>query len=293
MTQTQSSITTDPGAHSAALVLRVRDFERARTILASLAEPQRSETQLTVAVGSQFALSTWSSLPKELTAFSEIRGPRLVAPATGGDVLIHAHSDQRDLLFAELHAIRASFRGCADVIEETHGFRYRDSRDLTGFVDGTENPEPEERHDVCFVGKEDADFAGGSYVMTQRYVHDLAAWATLSDEEQEKIIGRTKPDSEELDDDDRPDSAHISRVVIEEDGDELEIFRKSFPYGTTDEAGLYFIAFNRTPSTFRKMLERMMGSGSDGVEDRLMSFSRPVSGAFFFAPSVDKLRAIG
>ena len=110
--------------------------------------------------------------------------------------------------------------------------------------------------------------------------------------DQERAIGRTKPDSEELPDDVRPADAHISRVVIEEDGEELEIWRKSFPYGTTEEHGLLFIAYSRRLDIYDAMLARMFGTDGSGVHDRLMDFSRPVSGAYFFAPARNWLAAL-
>jgi putative iron-dependent peroxidase len=166
---------------------------------------------------------------------------------------------------------------------------YRDSRDLTGFVDGTENPPVEEAHDVAIVPSGQKG-AGGSHVVAMRWVHDLTSFHALTRAEQEGTIGRTKPDSVELDD--KPATAHISRVVIEEDGEELEIYRRSVPYGRVAELGLYFIAFSADPSRYHKMLARMFGTTSDGVHDRLTDFTRPVSGSFYFAPSLDALDGI-
>ncbi len=181
--------------------------------------------------------------------------------------------------------------GSVTVMEEVHGFRYLDSRDLTGFIDGTENPKGAERAEVALIGDEDPDFAGGSYAFTQRYVHDLKRWAAVPQAEQEATIGRRKTDSEELET--KPPTAHISRVVIEEDGRELEIVRHSFPYGTVSESGLFFIAYSRTLDTTEKMLSRMMGTAGDGLHDHLMDYTRAVSGATFFAPSLPMLRALG
>ncbi|OFV90681.1 MAG: hypothetical protein A3J75_07275 [Acidobacteria bacterium RBG_16_68_9] len=143
------------------------------------------------------------------------------------------------------------------------------------------------------IGNEDAAFAGGSYVFTQRYVHDLKTWAQVPVKEQERVIGRRKRDSRELPAKVKPPTAHISRVVIEEDGEELEIVRHSFPYGTVSEAGLFFIAYTRNLDIPEKMLRRMMGTVGDGLHDHLMDFSRAVSGATFFAPSLRVLRTLG
>ena len=130
-------------------------------------------------------------------------------------------------------------------------------------------------------------------MIVQRYVHDLVRWSTLATGDQEAAVGRTRDDSTELEGDAKPPTAHISRVVIEEDGEELEIVRHSFPYGTTSESGLLFIAYCATLSTFDRMLARMYGTSGDGLHDRLMDFTRPVTGAYFFAPSLERLRALG
>jgi putative iron-dependent peroxidase len=171
----------------------------------------------------------------------------------------------------------------ATLVSEVSAFVYRDSRDLTGFIDGTENPHVEEAFDVAIQPD------GGSFAITQRWVHNLAAFHQLSDHEQQGVIGRTKPNSVELDDDVKPPTAHIARVVIEEGGEELEIYRRSVPYGTVSEHGLYFVAFSADPTRFEKMLRRMFGESGDGLHDRLTEFTRPVSGSLYFVPSLQAL----
>ena len=178
-------------------------------------------------------------------------------------------------------------------MDEVQGFRYLDSRDLTGFIDGTENPKGKERTSVALIGSEDPTFSGGSYVFTQRYVHNLQKWGTLPQKEQEKVIGRRKPGSEELSDQAKPPTAHISRVVIEEDGEELEIVRHSFPYGTVSEHGLFFIVYTKDLDIPERMLSRMMGTSDDGLHDHLIDYTRAVSGAHFFAPSLHVPKSLG
>ena len=168
------------------------------------------------------------------------------------------------------------------------GFRHLGNRDLTGFVDGSENPEGDDRAEVALV--KDGPHEGGSFVSLQRYVHDLRRWDALSLGDQEAAVGRTKDTDEEIAV--KAPSAHIARVVIEEDGAELEILRHSMPYGTTSENGLYFVAYGASPAPFRKMLERMVLSAGDGHHDRLLDFTRAVTGCAFFAPSADWLRAL-
>lgn len=229
--------------------------------------------------------------PAGLKPFPEIRGNGRHAPSTEGDILLHIRSDRHDLNFELARRAMAAFGDSVSVIEEVHGFRYLDARDLTGFVDGTENPEGEERAEVALVGEDDRDFAAGSYISMQRYVHDLDAWERLEQARQERVIGRTKPDDRELGDGEKPPTAHISRVVIRADGEELEILRHSMPYGTATEAGLCFIAYGRTPENFNRMLRNMLEADTEGHYDHLMDYTRAVSGVAFFAPSLDFLEA--
>ena len=192
--------------------------------------------------------------------------------------------------FALARRIMTELGPMVRLVEEIHGFKHLGGRDLTGFVDGTENAKGAERAGVALVA--DGPFAGGSFVSLQRYVHQLSRWETLAVPEQEAVFGRTKEADEEMDDEVKPPTAHIARVVIEEDGTELEILRHSLPYGTTTEAGLYFVAYGASPHPFRTMLERMVLQDSEGHYDHLMNFSQPVTGAAFFAPSLDRLTAL-
>jgi putative iron-dependent peroxidase len=247
----------------------------------------------TVAVGSD----AWDRLigevrPAQLRPFRARSENGRSAPATAGDLLFHIRSERADLNYLVLREIVDSFSDNISVVEEVVGFRYLDSRDLTGFVDGTENPEGEERAEVALVGKEDPANEDGSYVSVQRYIHRLQEWEQLSVEQQESIIGRTKSDDVELGTDAKPPTAHISRVVIKEDGDELEILRHSMPYGNSQESGLLFIAYAKTPDNFDRMLDRMMHADKEGHYDHLMDYTQAVSGASFFAPSRDFLRKL-
>ncbi|HZE88920.1 MAG TPA: Dyp-type peroxidase [Verrucomicrobiae bacterium] len=229
--------------------------------------------------------------PKGLHPFKALGAEGRGAPSTGGDVLLHIASSRHDLNFELASRLVRSFEG-AEIAEEAHGFRYLDSRDLTGFIDGTENPIGEARAAVALVGSEDARFAGGSYAATQRYIHDLAAWRKVPPAEQEGIVGRTKPDSVELDERRMPATSHVRRTVITADGEELKILRHSYPYGTLRESGLFFIAYGKTLDNFEAMLARMMGTSGDGGRDRLMEFSRAVTGATFFVPSMEVLASL-
>jgi putative iron-dependent peroxidase len=183
----------------------------------------------------------------------------------------------------------AALRPVATLATEQPCFVYLDSRDLTGFVDGTENPPVEEAPEVAAVAE--GPGAGGSHVILARWVHDLTGFEALEVGAQERVIGRTKPDSVELADDVKPATAHIARVVIEVDGEELEIYRRSTPYGTVREHGLQFLAFSADPDRFDQMLARMFGTSGDGLRDELTEFSRPVTGAYYFAPARESIAA--
>ncbi len=183
-----------------------------------------------------------------------------------------------------------ALRQVADLELEQFGYRYRDSRDLTGFIDGTENPKTWEAGEVALIPNGAAG-AAGSYAITMRWVHDLDRFHALPVHEQEQVIGRTKSDSVELDDADKPPSAHISRVVIEEGGEELEIYRRSVPYFGMQQHGLYFVAFSASRHRYDAMLARMFGTSGDGEHDRLTEFTKPVSGSFWFVPSLPDLAA--
>lgn len=244
-----------------------------------------------------FGAGAWDLLyPEERPALLQSfrareQGGRKV-PSTPADILLHLRAERRDLLHELTRRMRAALEDSVSVIEEIPGFRYLDNRDLTGFVDGTENPDGEDRAEVALVSEdEDPVHAGGSYIQMQRYVHDLRRWEHLKVSEQELVIGRTKPDDTELPKGLKPVSAHISRVVIKEQGEELEILRHSMPYGDSSESGLVFIAYARTPEHFDRMLDRMIYADADGAYDHLMDYTRAVTGCAFFAPSLDFLAA--
>ena len=167
------------------------------------------------------------------------------------------------------------------------GFTYRDSRDLIGFVDGSANPKDEGRLEAALV--ESGPGAGGSFVLSQQWVHDLEKWNAVPEALQEKIVGRTKPKSIELEGDDMPSDSHVSRTDVMVDGEALKIWRRSAPYGTVREHGLYFLAFAKHPVRFQVQLERMLGVSGDGLHDRLAEYSRAVTGSYWFAPAVETL----
>ena len=302
----QAGILPEPNHHASFMVMRVKDpsanggaVARVSAGIPDLVKTvARHDPDATLVCTVSFGSGFWDVIspgnrPKGLRPFTAIDVPGKTAPSTGGDILLHIISKRLDLNFELAKQIRSQLGDRIGILDEVQGFRYLDSRDLTGFIDGTENPSGDERAEVALIGDEDADFTGGSYVFTQRYVHNFSKWNTLSQDEQEQAIGRRKPDSEELPDDIKPPTAHISRVVIEENGEELEILRHSFPYGTTSEAGLFFIAYTKDLDIPEKMLRRMLGASGDGLHDHLMDYTQAVSGANFFAPSLEMLQSLG
>ena len=225
--------------------------------------------------------------PAELHPFREIKAGSRHAVATPGDLLFHIRAKRMDLCFELATQIMTRLKDAVARVDEVHGFRYFDDRDLIGFVDGTENPTAQAAIDAAYVGAEDASFAGGSYVIVQKYLHDMVGWNALSTEAQERIIGRTKLSDIELDDAVKPTSAHNALTTIVEDGKEMKIIRDNMPFGRAAEGefGTYFIGYARSPRTIEQMLENMFVGRPPGNYDRLLDFSRALSGNLFFAPS--------
>ena len=215
------------------------------------------------------------------------------AIATPGDLLFHIRAQHFDLCFELGTQIVERLGGAISVVDEVHGFRYFDARDLLGFVDGTENPVGQVASDATLIGEEDAAFGGGSYVIVQKYLHDLASWNALRTEEQERIIGRAKLSDIETDDAKKAPYAHNVLTTIEKDGKEIKILRDNMPFGRAGgEFGTYFIGYSRSPATIEQMLDNMFIGKPPGNYDRLLDFSRPVTGSLFFVPSATFLENV-
>jgi porphyrinogen peroxidase len=225
--------------------------------------------------------------PAELHPFREIRAGTRHAVATPGDLLFHIRSERMDLCFELATQIVTRLGPAITPVDEAQGFRYFDARDLLGFVDGTENPGGGAALEAALVGAEDPGFAGGSYAIVQKYLHDLAAWNALPTETQERIIGRTKLADIELDASVKPSSAHNALTQIVENGREIKILRDNMPFGSPakGEFGTYFMGYARSPRPIEQMLENMFVGRPPGNYDRLLDFSRAVTGGLFFAPS--------
>jgi len=284
----------NPGADSRAAV---RSFCGDLAALVRAVEFRDLEGSLSCVVG--FGSDAWDRLfgpprPAELHPFREFRAGARHAVATPGDLLFHIRAKRMDLCFELETQIMARIGSAVSPVDEVQGFRYFDDRDLIGFVDGTENPRGSAVTDAVLIGEEDATFAGGSYVIVQKYFHDLGAWNALSTEAQERIIGRTKLSDIELDDSVKPTSAHNALTTIVENGKEIKILRDNMPFGQPahGEFGTYFIGYSRSPRTIEQMLENMFIGRPPGNYDRLLDFSRAVTGNLFFVPSATFLDGV-
>jgi putative iron-dependent peroxidase len=283
------------------LVATVREGgeEVVRELLEDLSALQRSvgfrvpAAQLSCVTGIGSRL--WDRLfagprPAQLHPFRQWKGRTHTAPATPGDLLFHLRAGQIDVCFELAAKIAGRLAGAADIVDETHGFKYFDERDLLGFVDGTENPVGAAASAAVLVGDEDPAFAGGSYVMVQKYVHDMTAWNALTVEQQEAAIGRTKLDNIELAD--KPADSHVALNTVEDpDGTELKILRDNMPFGSVaaGEYGTYYIAYAATPDVPELMLRRMFLGDPYGSHDRILDFSTARTGSLFYAPTGDFL----
>lgn len=230
--------------------------------------------------------------PAGLHPFRELRSGTRHAVATPGDLLFHIRATRMDMCFELATQLMNRLRGAATVVDEVHGFRYFDNRDLLGFVDGTENPVGDDAVAATVIGDDDPDFAGGSYVIVQKYVHDVTAWNELPTEQQEHIIGRTKLADIELSDDVKPTYAHNALTSITDDnGDDIDIVRDNMPFGTigVGEFGTYFIGYASSPDPIERMLVNMFIGDPPGNYDRLLDFSTAKTGVLFFVPSVPLL----
>lgn len=233
-----------------------------------------------------------SPRPKALHPFEALHGPRHIAPATPGDLLLHVRAHHMDVCFEVCRQVVARLRGHADVVDETHGFKYFDERDLLGFVDGTENPEGSAAAAAVLVGDEDPDFAGGSYVIVQKYTHDLSSWSELSVHEQERVIGRSKLEDIEMPDAVKPIDSHVHlNTIVDPDGTERQILRSNMPFGElgSDLFGTYFIGYAADPDVIERMLRNMFLGDPPGNTDRILDFSTARTGSLFFVPTVDFL----
>ena len=248
----------------------------------------------TVGIGSNI----WDKLtglprPAELHPFKEVKGEKHTAVSTPGDILFHIRSERRDLCFEFERQLMDQLGDAVSLVDETQGFRYFDVRDLLGFVDGTANPVGPAVPESVLVNEDNPSCVGGSYIVVQKYIHDIPGWKALSTEAQEAVIGRTKLDNVELDDaESGQQQSHKSLATIEDDdGEEHEILRDNMPFGSpgSGEFGTYFIGYSAELWVIERMMERMFVGDPPGLHDRILDFSKPLTGSTFFAPSASVL----
>ena len=269
------------------------EMGRATAALSQLRAPAVSAGGINLVIG--FGNELWKTVapdqaPADLAPFTPIgRIGGHHAPATQHDFWLWISGSSQDVVFEHARAAVKMLSDVAQVASEQPCFVHRDSRDLTGFIDGSANPMTHEAPEAALI-PDGQPGAGGAHVLVMRWIHNLDTFEKLPVKEQERVIGRSKPSSIEMTGEALPRDAHIARTQIEDEaGDELPIYRRSVPYGTVAEHGLYFVAFSADRTRFDRMLARMFGTDADGVHDHLMDFSRPVTGSFYFAPSLSTL----
>ncbi|ENU57473.1 Putative dye-decolorizing peroxidase (DyP) [Acinetobacter guillouiae MSP4-18] len=300
----QSVILPLPSNHARFIVLNLKNLsidglkEQLNALLNTrdrlITQHPDAEIKTSIAFGPELWAKLYHTTPEGFKQLEPIQGA-FEMPVVPADVLIHIASARTDICFALSQSFFDGIQNQVEVLDERVCFRYLDGRDLTGFIDGTENPQfPDDRAETALLGEDSGIFEDGSFIFAQRYVHELEKWKRLKVDAQENVIGRSKLESIEMDDEHKPENAHIARVVIEDnEGEELEILRHSLPYGDGQgEQGLFFIAYTKDLTRIDRMLVNMFGTQGDGIHDRLLHFVTPMDGAYFFAPSEEVLEEI-
>lgn len=300
----QSVILPLPSDHARFIVLRLKnlsieDFkERLKQLFTTrdrlITQHPNAQIKTAVAFGPELWSKLYEQAPAGFKQLEPIQGS-FNMPVVPADVLIHIASARADICFALSQSFFEGIRDQVEVLDERVCFRYFDGRDITGFIDGTENPQfPDDRAEVALLGEDAGIFQDGSFIFAQRYAHNLDKWKKLKVDAQEQVMGRTKLESIELEDEVKPANAHIARTVVEdEEGEEMEILRHSLPYGDgRGDQGLFFIAYTKDLKIIDTMLVRMFGTSGDGIHDRLLHFVTPMDGAYYFAPSEELLEEV-
>ena len=300
----QSVILPLPSDHARFIVLRLKDLsieklkEQLEHLFTSrdrlITQHPQAQIKTAVAFGPELWSTLYSQSPAGFKQLAPIQGS-FEMPTVPADMIIHIASARADICFALSQAFFEGIQDQVQVLDERVCFRYFDGRDITGFIDGTENPQfPDDRAEVALLGEDSGIFQDGSFIFAQRYAHNLEKWKKLKVDTQEQVMGRTKLESIELDDEVKPENAHVARTVVEdEEGEEMEILRHSLPYGDgRGDQGLFFIAYTKDLKIIDAMLERMFGTSSDGIHDRLLHFVIPLDGAYYFAPSEELLEEV-
>lgn len=302
MAREQFGVCAEPSLHGYYLLFNVLDdknalIRKALSRLPAMFEKYAdrfSEANLTgvIAIGANY----WDEFypkarPKSLRAFSELRCDDRIAPSVNYDLYIEVRSDRADVNHIVAGKVCDLLSGGVELVEQVRGFRFLDGRDLTGFVDGTENPRGRHRRDVALLTPEqDENFAAGSYLHIQRYRHNLNLWNRLKVKEQEDVIGRTKIDNEEYTSENKPETSHIKRTNLKDaEGNSIEILRQSMPYGDMKIQGLFFVSYCHSPEPFENMLKNMIEEDVHGNFDHMLKYTQAETGASFFVPSLNIL----
>jgi len=282
------TLNVNPGRHK-----QVRQsLKQLPEIISSIQETfSDAHLHATIAIGSEYWPQLSSQRPKLLANFIELDDKQ--APSTPVDLILHIRSVRTDITYLLTHKIYSLLKADTSLIEEVKCFKYLDNRDLTGFVDGTENPTGNNRANISLIGEEDSEFSGGSYLHVQKFIHNLDKWTTIPLQDQEDIIGRTKEDNIEYASNKKPPHAHTKRASIkDEQGKSLEILRQSMPFASLNESGLMFASYCRTPNNFNLMLKSMIIGDQLGNTDHLMHYTQAVTGQAFFAPNIEWFRQL-
>ena len=300
----QSVILPLPSDHARFIVLRLKNLtiEELKEKLGDLfttrdrliSQHPQAQIKTAVAFGPELWAKLYAQTPTGFQQLAPISGS-FHMPVVPADVLIHIAAQRTDICFALSQSFFDGIQDKVEVLDERVCFRNFDGRDLTGFIDGTENPQfPDDRAETALLQNDVGVFADGSFIFAQRYAHNLEKWKKLKVDTQEQVIGRTKLESIELDEDEQPENSHVSRTVVEDnEGEEMAILRHSLPYGDgRGEQGLFFIAYTNDLSIIDSMLLRMFGTSGDGIHDRLLHFVTPMDGAYYFAPSEELLEEV-
>lgn len=305
MAREQFGVCAEPNLHGTYLLFNALDDKNAfiRAAISRLPKlfenysDQFSEANLigVVAIGEAY----WDEFypkarPALLSPFPAMHSGDRVAPINSYDIYVEIRSDRADVNHIVSTKVCQMLGDSVELIEQVQAFRFLDGRDLTGFVDGTENPQGLRRRDVALVkDQEDQMFAAGSYLHTQRYQHNLSLWDSLAEHEQEDVYGRTKLDNVEYESADKALTAHTKRTSLkDEEGKSIEIVRQSMPYGDMKRKGLFFVSYCHSPKPFETMLNSMIHGDGHGNSDHLLKYTQAETGSAFFAPSLTFLAQI-